>query len=71
MRHLLEPDRPGYVPSVSFLRPDRSEERGPLQIGIFDSASWQDSKQKKVIAMPKKKRVNSSTLKNHKIDQNH
>lgn len=45
MRHLLEPDRPGYVPSVSFLRPDRSEERGPLQIGIFDSASWQDSKQ--------------------------
>ena len=43
MRHLLEPDRPGYVPSVSFLRPDRSEERGPLQIGIFDSASRQDS----------------------------
>ena len=41
MRHLLEPDRPGYVPSVSFLRHDRSEERGPLQIGIFDSVAWQ------------------------------
>lgn len=66
---MLEPDRPGYVPSVSFLRPDRSEERGPLQIGIFDSASWQDSKQKSD-GNAKKKRVNSSTLKNHKIDQN-
>ena len=39
MRHLLEPDRPGYVPSVSFLRHDRSEERGPLQIGTFDSVA--------------------------------
>lgn len=37
MRHLLEPDRPGYVPSVSFLR--SSEERGPLEIGKFDSVA--------------------------------
>lgn len=40
MRHLLEPDRPGYVPSVSFLRPDSSEERGSLEIGKFDSVAW-------------------------------
>ncbi|CAK9017152.1 Nucleotid_trans domain-containing protein [Durusdinium trenchii] len=37
MRHLLEPERSGYVPSVSFLRPDSSEERGELQTGFLDS----------------------------------
>lgn len=37
IRHLLEPDRPGYVPSVSFLRPDDPPEHGKLQLGVFDS----------------------------------
>lgn len=40
MRHLLEPERSGYVPSVSFLRPDSSEERGELQTGFLDSETW-------------------------------
>eukprot|EP00928_Gymnodinium_smaydae_P033224 TRINITY_DN23850_c0_g3_i1.p1 TRINITY_DN23850_c0_g3~~TRINITY_DN23850_c0_g3_i1.p1 ORF type:complete len:892 (+),score=183.65 TRINITY_DN23850_c0_g3_i1:147-2822(+) len=37
LRYMLEPDRPGYVPSVSFLRADRreglSEAVGPVRLG--------------------------------------
>ena len=35
MQHLLEPDRPGFVPSVSFLRPVEE-----LRLGVLDSAAW-------------------------------
>eukprot|EP00927_Polykrikos_kofoidii_P065349 TRINITY_DN61108_c0_g1_i1.p1 TRINITY_DN61108_c0_g1~~TRINITY_DN61108_c0_g1_i1.p1 ORF type:complete len:878 (-),score=164.19 TRINITY_DN61108_c0_g1_i1:544-3177(-) len=38
IRYLLEPDRPGYVPSVSFLRADRHSGRGgPLVIQVLDA----------------------------------
>lgn len=39
IRYLLEPHRPAYVPSVSFLRADMGSTRGVLYLGVLDSES--------------------------------
>eukprot|EP00930_Biecheleria_cincta_P056863 TRINITY_DN42891_c0_g1_i1.p1 TRINITY_DN42891_c0_g1~~TRINITY_DN42891_c0_g1_i1.p1 ORF type:complete len:482 (-),score=60.85 TRINITY_DN42891_c0_g1_i1:14-1378(-) len=39
LRYLLEPHRPAYVPSVSFLRADMGSSRRVLDLGVLDSES--------------------------------